>query len=225
MGCAKFFGRFLLKPRKYCCPSLGACPLDVSPRCKGCLLKACIDTYNIDERRMVIVNANRPLRKMATAGQNAAGGGANGGYVQQSTQRRESANTVTVTPQKSAAQRSAQLKKAAALNSARAYRQAAVGNSAVRALLSSSAKKQWGCRKCAGCLVEDCGQCNYCLDKPKFGGPNTLKKKCINRRCNAMPEDTASSSPTPPPQTTNGNQRNSSSTTASLRYSTRVDTS
>lgn len=23
MGCAKFFGRFLLKPRKYCCPNLG----------------------------------------------------------------------------------------------------------------------------------------------------------------------------------------------------------
>ena len=56
-------------------------------------------------------------------------------------------------------------------------------NTAVLALLRSTGKKNWGCRKCAGCLVEDCGKCNYCLDKPKFGGANTLKKKCIQRKC------------------------------------------
>lgn len=171
MGCAKFFGRFLIKPRKYCCPTLGTCPLDMSPRCKACLLKACIDTYSIDERRMAIVMANRPIKRQAPVGSSSTG------YVQQSTQRRESANTIVV-GRSSIVQRTALVKKA------RALRVAASSNSAVRALLSSSSKKQWGCRKCSGCLVEDCGRCNYCLDKPKFGGANTLKKKCVNRRCN-----------------------------------------
>jgi hypothetical protein len=62
MGCAKFFGRFLLKPRKYSCPDLGSCPLDSAPRCKACLLHACIRTYTVDENRMAILNANRPVR-------------------------------------------------------------------------------------------------------------------------------------------------------------------
>ncbi|KAI1299988.1 hypothetical protein HDE_03653 [Halotydeus destructor] len=65
MGCAKFFGRFLLKPRKYCCPNLASCPLDVSPRCKACLLLACINTYTIDEKRMSVVDGHRPLKKTA----------------------------------------------------------------------------------------------------------------------------------------------------------------
>ena len=29
----------------------------------------------------------------------------------------------------------------------------------------------------------DCGKCNYCLDKPKFGGHATLKQCCAERRC------------------------------------------
>jgi hypothetical protein len=28
----------------------------------------------------------------------------------------------------------------------------------------------------------DCGTCKYCLDKPKNGGPNTLRRACINQR-------------------------------------------
>lgn len=24
------------------------------------------------------------------------------------------------------------------------------------------------------CLAEDCGECKYCLDKKRFGGPETL---------------------------------------------------
>ena len=27
----------------------------------------------------------------------------------------------------------------------------------------------------------DCGKCKFCLDKPKFGGKNTLRRKCINK--------------------------------------------
>ena len=36
----------------------------------------------------------------------------------------------------------------------------------------------------SGCKVsEDCGKCNACLDKPKFGGENKLKQACKMRRC------------------------------------------
>lgn len=48
---------------------------------------------------------------------------------------------------------------------------------------SAGGRKGTGCRQCANCLSDDCGKCNYCLDKPKFGGPNTLKKKCIQKKC------------------------------------------
>lgn len=44
-------------------------------------------------------------------------------------------------------------------------------------------RKVAGCRACQGCLAEDCGSCHYCLDKPKFGGGNTLKKKCVTKKC------------------------------------------
>jgi hypothetical protein len=42
------------------------------------------------------------------------------------------------------------------------------------------------CRQCQACLREDCGACNACLDKPKFGGPNRLRKKCLERKCPYM---------------------------------------
>ena len=29
--------------------------------------------------------------------------------------------------------------------------------------------------------AEDCGQCKYCKDKKKFGGPGKLKRKCVNK--------------------------------------------
>uniref|UniRef100_A0A673G8V2 [histone H3]-lysine(4) N-methyltransferase n=1 Tax=Sinocyclocheilus rhinocerous TaxID=307959 RepID=A0A673G8V2_9TELE len=36
------------------------------------------------------------------------------------------------------------------------------------------------CGECKGCLhEEDCGRCINCLDKPKFGGPNTKRQCCI----------------------------------------------
>ena len=30
--------------------------------------------------------------------------------------------------------------------------------------------------------MADCGACRFCLDKPKFGGPNTLKQQCIRKQ-------------------------------------------
>ncbi|KAF6723488.1 Histone-lysine N-methyltransferase 2B [Oryzias melastigma] len=45
------------------------------------------------------------------------------------------------------------------------------------------------CGVCQGCQVlEDCGRCVNCLDKPKFGGPNTKRQCCIYRRCDRIEE-------------------------------------
>lgn len=36
------------------------------------------------------------------------------------------------------------------------------------------------CGNCRGCLIEeDCAKCINCLDKPKFGGPNTKRQCCM----------------------------------------------
>ncbi|KAF7662794.1 hypothetical protein LDENG_00226930 [Lucifuga dentata] len=43
------------------------------------------------------------------------------------------------------------------------------------------------CGTCKGCLVEeDCGKCLHCLDKPKFGGPNTKRQCCIYKKCDRI---------------------------------------
>ncbi|XP_063755160.1 histone-lysine N-methyltransferase 2B-like isoform X2 [Eleginops maclovinus] len=43
------------------------------------------------------------------------------------------------------------------------------------------------CGCCMGCLVEeDCADCINCLDKPKFGGPNTKRQCCIYRKCDRI---------------------------------------
>lgn len=40
------------------------------------------------------------------------------------------------------------------------------------------------CGKCESCRREnDCGECSHCLDKPRFGGPNRIKKKCRLKIC------------------------------------------
>lgn len=37
--------------------------------------------------------------------------------------------------------------------------------------------------ECTGCLQDDCGDCKFCIDMPKFGGPGRKKKRCIRRQC------------------------------------------
>ncbi|XP_016411708.1 uncharacterized protein LOC107743107 isoform X1 [Sinocyclocheilus rhinocerous] len=40
------------------------------------------------------------------------------------------------------------------------------------------------CRQCDACLREDdCGKCDFCMDKPKFGGSNKKRQKCRLRQC------------------------------------------
>ena len=36
---------------------------------------------------------------------------------------------------------------------------------------------------CTGCSSSDCGQCKYCIDKPKFGGPGKKRQRCEKRSC------------------------------------------
>ncbi|XP_069805007.1 histone-lysine N-methyltransferase 2B isoform X2 [Dendropsophus ebraccatus] len=43
------------------------------------------------------------------------------------------------------------------------------------------------CGDCKGCsVVDDCGTCVNCLDKTKFGGPNTKKQCCVYKRCDMI---------------------------------------
>ncbi|AWO96796.1 putative histone-lysine N-methyltransferase 2B [Scophthalmus maximus] len=45
------------------------------------------------------------------------------------------------------------------------------------------------CGVCKGCNhEEDCGECMNCLDKPKFGGPNTKRQCCVYKRCDQIEE-------------------------------------
>ena len=40
-----------------------------------------------------------------------------------------------------------------------------------------------GCGECEGCRSDDCDQCRHCMDKPRNGGENKLKQKCMARKC------------------------------------------
>ena len=39
------------------------------------------------------------------------------------------------------------------------------------------------CNECDGCTREDCGNCEMCKDRPKFGGENKKKQACLMRLC------------------------------------------
>ena len=47
-------------------------------------------------------------------------------------------------------------------------------------------KRRKRCGICIGCTSEDCGNCNHCKDKPKFGGPGHKKQCCTQRKCRMM---------------------------------------
>jgi hypothetical protein len=49
-------------------------------------------------------------------------------------------------------------------------------------------KRRRRCGECTGCLTESCGECHFCKDMVKFGGPGTLRQPCLKRVCHALLE-------------------------------------
>ncbi|XP_042193617.1 lysine-specific demethylase 2B isoform X3 [Callorhinchus milii] len=44
-------------------------------------------------------------------------------------------------------------------------------------------RRRTRCRKCEACLRTECGECHFCRDMKKFGGPGRMKQSCIMRQC------------------------------------------
>uniref|UniRef100_A0A8C7QPN2 [histone H3]-dimethyl-L-lysine(36) demethylase n=1 Tax=Oncorhynchus mykiss TaxID=8022 RepID=A0A8C7QPN2_ONCMY len=44
------------------------------------------------------------------------------------------------------------------------------------------------CKRCEACVRTECGDCNFCRDMKKFGGPGKLKQTCVLRQCLAVRE-------------------------------------
>ncbi|KAI1303930.1 hypothetical protein HDE_02011 [Halotydeus destructor] len=61
--CYRYFRTFLLKPKRYACPSLGECALNVRTRCRACWIKACISVFSVDARRQQVIQANLPVKR------------------------------------------------------------------------------------------------------------------------------------------------------------------
>ncbi|XP_025022170.1 methyl-CpG-binding domain protein 1 isoform X3 [Python bivittatus] len=58
------------------------------------------------------------------------------------------------------------------------------GNPIVRRRHSSKSRQNRKCGDCEACLLKtDCGRCDFCCDKPKFGGQNLKRQKCRWRQC------------------------------------------
>uniref|UniRef100_A0A8B9RKZ2 Lysine-specific demethylase 2B n=1 Tax=Astyanax mexicanus TaxID=7994 RepID=A0A8B9RKZ2_ASTMX len=56
--------------------------------------------------------------------------------------------------------------------------------SGVSAARSAAARRRrTRCRQCAACVRTECGQCHFCKDMRKFGGPGRMKQTCILRQC------------------------------------------
>ena len=47
-------------------------------------------------------------------------------------------------------------------------------------------RKRGRCGSCSACTRDDCGQCRYCLDMVKFGGPGKKRQACILRKCSEI---------------------------------------
>lgn len=62
--CYRYFRTFLIKPKKYSCPNLGKCPLNVRTRCRACWIRGCIEAFTVDPKRQAVIDANLPLKKM-----------------------------------------------------------------------------------------------------------------------------------------------------------------
>lgn len=44
-------------------------------------------------------------------------------------------------------------------------------------------RRRTRCKKCEACQRSDCGECVFCQDMVKFGGPGKAKQTCNMRQC------------------------------------------
>ncbi|XP_043942158.1 F-box/LRR-repeat protein 19 [Protopterus annectens] len=51
--------------------------------------------------------------------------------------------------------------------------------------LGGARRRRTRCRKCDACLRTECGECHFCKDMKKFGGPGRMKQSCLRRQCTA----------------------------------------
>ncbi|KAG7281824.1 hypothetical protein CRUP_030334 [Coryphaenoides rupestris] len=49
--------------------------------------------------------------------------------------------------------------------------------------ISALRRRRVRCKRCAGCSRKECGNCQFCQDMRKFGGPGRMKKGCVMRQC------------------------------------------
>ncbi|KAM6953365.1 lysine-specific demethylase 2A [Aplochiton taeniatus] len=49
--------------------------------------------------------------------------------------------------------------------------------------ISALRRRRVRCKRCEGCTRKECGDCTYCHDMRKFGGPGRMKKGCMMRQC------------------------------------------
>ena len=61
---------------------------------------------------------------------------------------------------------------------------AAAAPSSAKQPSSVPGRRSTTCGQCPGCLrKEDCNECRFCLDKPRNGGANSLRKGCREKMC------------------------------------------
>ncbi|XP_064425691.1 F-box/LRR-repeat protein 19 isoform X2 [Latimeria chalumnae] len=51
--------------------------------------------------------------------------------------------------------------------------------------MGGARRRRTRCRKCDACLRTECGECHFCKDMKKFGGPGRMKQSCLKRQCTA----------------------------------------
>lgn len=202
--CYRYFRTFLLKPKKYACPNLGGCPLNVRTRCRACWIKACITVFSVDARRQQVIQANLPVKKGSGPPKllaqpaieyphNNNNNDENGDHRSESPDSLDQDATPKdmsygalqmLEPEVSLMEDGDGDEPSSPLSEDMQEAMLAQGMLSGEALkLVVTGKKVWSCGKCQTCTAEDCGKCIYCLDRPKFGGPFIKKQRCIKRRC------------------------------------------
>ncbi|KAM4697670.1 F-box/LRR-repeat protein 19-like [Rhinophrynus dorsalis] len=51
--------------------------------------------------------------------------------------------------------------------------------------LGPARRRRTRCRRCEACVRTECGECHFCKDMKKFGGPGRMKQSCLKRQCTA----------------------------------------